>query len=450
MGVRHKYWSGRKSYMNRVLVRMGMLPLESLDIDEILRRDLIGNNSGNLIYQNGIYRTLYTNNSAIDIQYVFRNKETDADMERINSEYDRVILPLANVFRSNFPIRPLADFIKRLRIPCVAMGVGLQARTVDAIKNGFSYDGDAKALISALLEKSSMVGLRGEYTAEYLEKLGFIPEKHFTITGCPSMFTWGKALPQPHMRDTLDCDASISINLIERQPHNLNRLMAKTIAEYEKHYLVLQTRSELNMLRYGSKVTRRTLPCIGGNTFYPHHRNHPEVTQGHAIGFVDAPSWFEYYKDIDFSFGSRIHGNLSAVLNGVPAFVFTTDTRTEELCRYHHVPHMNARSLAKNANIRGIYETAEFESVLHGHEERFRHFVDFLNKNEVNHIYKDTDEPHNVPYDSQISKAPYYGKICYDGLISEERRIDGKFAYDLEAKQRYGLMRSIAKRLIKR
>ena len=46
--------------MRKVLIRTGMSPLETPDIDWIFDKDRIGGNSGNLIYQYSVYRALMT------------------------------------------------------------------------------------------------------------------------------------------------------------------------------------------------------------------------------------------------------------------------------------------------------------------------------------------------------------------------------------------------------
>lgn len=46
--------------MRKILIRAGVSPLETPDIDDVLQRDLIGTNSGNLIYQYSVFRALMT------------------------------------------------------------------------------------------------------------------------------------------------------------------------------------------------------------------------------------------------------------------------------------------------------------------------------------------------------------------------------------------------------
>ena len=127
-------------------------------------------------------------------------------------------------------------------------------------------------------------------------------------------------------------------------------------------------------------------------------------------------------KGKDYSFGSRLHGNLSAVVSGTPAFVFTSDTRTEEICRYGNVPHMPVDDLREGADIRDILEKADFGGVCRDYEKRFAHYIDFLNANGVDHIYRDSLYPDRVPFDEAMRAVPAGVGRVYSGCLPPAER----------------------------
>ena len=74
---------------------------EERNISEILLENLIGNNTGNLIFQSSLARAVLTEDTVIttirtDLIY------SEEQVERWNAEYDMFLIPLANAFRTTF------------------------------------------------------------------------------------------------------------------------------------------------------------------------------------------------------------------------------------------------------------------------------------------------------------------------------------------------------------
>lgn len=57
-----------------------------------------------------------------------------------------------------------------------------------------------------------------------------------------------------------------------------------------------------------------------------------------------------------------------------------------------------------------IYEKTDFSQVNDGHEQRFWHFVDFLNANGLPHIYQDKNRT-VVPFDEKIKNIEFEGPV---------------------------------------
>ncbi|MFM7987042.1 MAG: polysaccharide pyruvyl transferase family protein, partial [Candidatus Fonsibacter sp.] len=64
-----------------------------------MTKNLIGTNSGNLIFSTAAAKLLTTATQSIHVD-TFNPGPEDAD--RINSEYEHYVIPLANAFRPNF------------------------------------------------------------------------------------------------------------------------------------------------------------------------------------------------------------------------------------------------------------------------------------------------------------------------------------------------------------
>jgi hypothetical protein len=92
-------------------------------------------------------------------------------------------------------------------------------------------------------------------------------------------------------------------------------------------------------------------------------------------------------KRQDFSFGTRIHGNIAALLAGTPAVVVAHDTRTLELARYFEIPHvdMSGRQAISRLNAAELAANADYGPLKRGHEARRAVMTNFLDQHGLAH-----------------------------------------------------------------
>src|SRR5699024_4340902 len=177
--------------MKKYLIRSGIAATEIKRPEEMILKNLIGGNIGNLIYAYSIYRNLMTEDVEI-IPDRYRIDEKDADM--INKNYDAYIIPLADAFRESFVenLKKYTRLFEKLTIPVIVIGVGIKAPVNKNVKDGFSFDKEVKEFVKAVLKRSNIVGVRGQITADYLSYLGFVEGVDHTVIGCPSMYAFGR------------------------------------------------------------------------------------------------------------------------------------------------------------------------------------------------------------------------------------------------------------------
>ena len=434
--------------MGKILVHAGMSPLDRPDMDRVFRERLFTTNSGNLLFQYTAYRTLMNEDTQFVSRFLDRGDLTDAFIDRVNAECDCVVLPMANNFRKGYDLLGnLTAFVRRMKIPCVVMGVGLQADRAADIAGGFPFDADVRAFVDAVLDRSSMLGLRGEMTAEYLQYLGYAPERHFTVIGCPSMYARGGDLIVPRPAP-LEQSAPVSLNYRKEQPANLFAFMDRSAREYPRYCLLFQRVEEMFMLRYGLPIMYEYRQHMDDTGLYPTRRSDPAIKSGHAVGFANAAAWLRFMAQNRFSVGCRIHGSIASVLAGTPALVFTIDTRTEELCRYHNIPFIPAERVDANTRLQDLYEGTDFAAVGRDHDRRFRHFVDFLDANGLKHIYRDGLSPSDVPFDRALAASEDWGRVEAPRVLSPLRYATGVNIYWPKFKKRlYWKLKHTARRM---
>jgi len=382
--------------MRKVLMRAVMSPLGDNKAIEVITKNLIGDNAGNMIFAYSMFRTVMTEDTVVDniATNRFFSKE---EIDQINNEYECFIIPLANAFRVSFikELECLTDLVKGLKIPCVVAGVGIQAKIGADMTKPFKFDEATKNFVNAILEKSSMVGVRGQITGDYLKRLGYIEDKHYTVIGCPSMYMYGKDLPKARVNG-LTKNSSVSINFKIDLPQKMHDVFERSMKEIPNYHFIPQSIHELRLLYDGVPYPVKKHKVIPEN--YPLSLASEIYREDKILGFTNVDSWLEFLRSVDFSFGSRIHGNIAAVLAGAPCFVFAYDARIYELADYHNIPFMKVMDMNDGTNILDIYEKTDFSSVQRGHEERFMHFIDFLNTNGIQHIYDRNGDAQAIPF----------------------------------------------------
>ena len=413
--------------MKNILIRSGISPLDTFDAAYMIDKNSIGGNVGNLIYAYSVYRNLMKEDTNIEPDYY----STDAKRaDEINEKYDAYVIPLADAFRPNFIplLRRYTKLINRLKIPVFVIGVGLRAPFEPKLNEGFPFDEDVKAFVKAVLEKSEIIGLRGEITSNYLSRLGFREGVDHTVIGCPSMYTFGRDLK---IRDTnITKDSMICVNSSMTSPENVLNFISRSMKEYSNHYFIPQWLKEMILVYTGS-------PSIPGNAEnYPAKMSDPVYMNNRVRFFLNAPTWIDFMRQADFSFGARLHGNITATIAGTPSLIIPKDARMRELAEYHNLTRVWWNEITDETKLEDLIESADFKSPEKVQAKNFDNFISFLNKNKIPHIYENEMEPKKVPLDERLSKVQLKPPISpVSGCTMEEMVARWEKYYPLAAEK---------------
>lgn len=368
----------------RILLRSGKSPYDVVPMEEALQRDVFATNSGNLIFSDATHKILETPGTEVVSNGI---KSLVAEATRINQEYDAFVVPLANAFRPSFEpqLRRLTRLIQRLKIPVVVAGVGAQT--------GLNYDptrlkpieSSVREFVSAVLDRSASIGVRGEFTEQYLKDMGF---KDVEVIGCPSLFMYGKELAVHKRTPELTAESRIAINGSHNavQKQGLGKVIDRTHARYPHLRFIGQNLSDARQLHWRDlSDPNAKIKAI------PTHPDHPMYAEDKVRVYIDPVTWIDELRDFDFSFGSRIHGNIAALLAGTPATVLSGDSRTLELCRYFDIPYVRIDQLPADLDPARLYEEADFGKLMSGHHERYERFMGFLDRNGLQNTFTHGD-----------------------------------------------------------
>lgn len=361
----------------KYLIRSGIAPTEIRSPESLILNPSIGGNIGNLIYAFSVYRNLMTE----DVEFVpdrYRINENDAEM--INATYDAYIIPLADAFRDSFvsSLKAYTKLFNELTIPVVVIGVGLRAPFEPDLKKGFPYDKEVKDFVRAVLNHSSMIGVRGQITADYLTSLGFKEGVDHMVIGCPSMYSFGDTL---QIRDTkVDADSMIALNGSKHSPDNVLKFTERIAEDYPNYYYIPQWQKELKMTYLGNEILKKT------TNYYPIDISHKFYQEGRVRFPVNAKAWIDFVSQADLAVGSRLHGNITATIAGTPSLLIPKDARMRELTDYHHLTHIWAKEITDETRLSDLIEKVDFHAPEKVQNENFDRFIKFLDQNGLDHI----------------------------------------------------------------
>ncbi|HRA75061.1 MAG TPA: polysaccharide pyruvyl transferase family protein [Propionicimonas sp.] len=388
----------------RILIRVGRPPHRPVNIEAAHAYRAVGTfstNTGNLLFQDAVYRALATPSTELVVDSLSSERRgvDGAHIERINSEFDALVLPLANAFREDFltPLNRLSKVVERLRIPVIVTGVGAQLPLDgDPRAAGTAIDEATTRFVRAVLERSASVGVRGDLTRDYLIHLGFEADR-IDIIGCPSMHLAGPEATVGKNPAGLTADSRVALNLTP----GVDELRAFLELNHERYphlTYVAQDNEMAGLLLWGEEF--EAPPGMPGTM------DHYLYREDRIRLFADPQPWLDFLAGCDFACGSRIHGNVAALMAGTPAFLLAHDSRTLELARFHGIPHGAVDGFAADElDLATLYERTDLAEFNRLRGPNHARWLEFLERNDLAHTWADP----NPGFEAELAATTYPG-----------------------------------------
>lgn len=400
---------------DRIWVRSCQRP--TANMNPAKSTDFIGGNQGNLLYQFSTYRTLVRDD--VDLGIIsygkFQKGRVEARAEWINSECDRLVLPLSSSFRlQNLKgLREWADLVERLTIPVTVVGIGAQLRLKDVRDGTYlpsrvtgvvaskaeveEHEAAARRFVAAVLDRSTSIGVRGEISKRYVQHLGF-PEDRIDVIGCPSLFMWGPDFQMSDREVKLTRKSTMSLSFDHRIGSTAD-LLDQTLSAFPRSTVYMQEKLGAQMVISGEE----TRADWNGDERFPLKTTHRAYQQQRLVYFPTAWSWIRHLKDVDFAYGPRLHGTVAATLAGTPAHLLVHDSRTLEVAEHHHLPHTATDQLdgVTAVDLAAQHDYSEFNAA---YPELYGRFVSFLARNELRSAH-DQAGPALAAFDASLEPA---------------------------------------------
>ncbi|MBB3899480.1 polysaccharide pyruvyl transferase family protein [Roseococcus suduntuyensis] len=300
---------------------------------------------------------------------------------------DITIIRGSNYLMEGLEFGHVVPLLRHLTGPVVALGVGAQAASYRRL----SLPEGSVAFWRLVAEKSASLGVRGEYSAEVLAALGI----HNTrIIGCPSFYRSGA--PTRPIRPVQARAGRLGLTLNrhlqgEYTPSQglsqiaQRRLLAE-VARRPGSRLYAQGEREEMLLALGAPTRRaeRLREVLGLHGL----ADDPRVAQllgRHMAAHIDIESWAEdLAAHVDVVLGLRLHGNVMALQQGIPAIPIVYDTRTREMADLFELPAIEMQ-LAGAMDLDVMLEGADFASFEAAYARNFTIYRAFLEENGLAH-----------------------------------------------------------------
>lgn len=413
--------------MKKVLIyyppnKLGMSDFRKTDYSTLAERaknELDGKipNFGNKVWLQGILSEIDNKETSYEFGY------DDLSEDYINNNYDCVLLPLANCFHYNWIpyLEKRASHISKLKIPVYVIACGIQAKSYDEIDSLVNaIEKPATKFISSVYKTGGEFALRGYFTAEFFERLGF---KNAVVTGCPSIFQMGRDLTISNDKvskrefvSTINGTFKLPISDKSLQSSDFVCQDVNGKVLYDPEYFVSNQFTFRRILKYIKRGDYDFVRAVANNKIKL---------------FADTSQWMGYYvyNNVSFSFGSRIHGTIMPILSGVPSLCYTMDARTREMTEFFDIPHVSPCDKPIKKDIYEWYCETDYSSFNANFAKRFDDFERFLQKcglvkniNQKNPFMQRTAEGFeyptvvNIEHIEKLGKTVSHNKILFEAL----------------------------------
>ena len=283
-------------------------------------------NAGNKVWLQGIVSELKTNDNEICFL------EENWDWEYINNHFDAIVYSTANLLQRAHKndIARRANEFKHSRLPIYCISIGAQGELSEKPKDVIKgIEKEMGFFLDSIYNSGGEFGVRGCYTKEVLDCIS--RDNTAKVTGCPSIFQNGRDLEIKKKSIAFDGFKAIlngNVFLKDELITDSNVFIDQDVFSYEMYdYDIYERYNDRDFIKY----------CV---TKFGLEKTRLFIFDKVKL-FMSVPEWHFYLleNDYDFSFGSRIHGNICSLLSGVPALINVIDSRTWEMADFYKIPY---------------------------------------------------------------------------------------------------------------
>ena len=341
--------------------------------------------------------------------FEYKNPEewTDAQIDRLRANNSHIVYVTANLIRLGVPSNhpsikelvasqvTLAKNIERANLPVVVFGLGSQASLNGPYE--FNVAPETIRLLKVLSDHSRKIAVRGAFTADACTRLGV---NNVEVTGCQSMFwhrspqfTWGVSEPPQEQPGKIACnftDARIEAKLIQQAMSEGHDVIGQGNGGEGDWKCQKQDLSMSATVKFGWDVELAFDEGLIDRGRYEHW------IRDHFFQFRRPEPWLDHMRCYCFSYGTRLHGNMAAIIAGTRALWIVHDMRTKEVCEHFRLPSIELSEVRGGVDIQELFDRADYSSCIKIYPHRYRALFEYVDRAGL---------PHSLPLPIAIKEA---------------------------------------------
>ncbi|MFH1557568.1 MAG: polysaccharide pyruvyl transferase family protein, partial [Pseudomonadota bacterium] len=325
----------------------------------------------------------------VEVQPIYASETTvpsEAYIEKLN-ELDFIFLRGSNYINTNGKWDAITALLERTKVPVMAFGIGVQ--TPD---NSEDYVNEStKRFLQLVADRSRSIAIRGTLSQKALKSIGIGKVR---IIGCPTAFRHRKpTIAVGRVSSGEIADLGFTLRRKTHGSTTIQRYMLRTLAEQYRTRIFCAGELEEKQIFYAQRGALENSPLALAGAIdtliaedWFHGPADPLIDlYKSSLAVFEAVEDFETgLRQMDAVTGFRLHGNLLALANSVPALYVTYDTRTREFVQTLGIPSIDVRQMDR-FSFRKAWDNADFSTFERAYAARFQDLKAFLEENNMAH-----------------------------------------------------------------
>ncbi|WP_412777477.1 polysaccharide pyruvyl transferase family protein [Thalassospira lucentensis] len=311
---------------------------------------------------------------------------SETQIEKIN-QLDYIFLRGSNYINANGQWDPITAVLEKTNVPVIAFGIGVQVPD-----NSENYVNEStKRFLQLIADRSTTVGVRGNLSKKALNSIGI---KNVRIFGCPTAFRHCKPeLKLPRIEASAINRLGFTLRRKTHGFQTLQRYMLRTLAERYDTEILCAGELEEKQIYYArtkqvendGQVMKDAVQKLTAEKWLSGAKDPLLDLYKSSLSVFESVADFEKAEQsLDAVTGFRLHGNLLALANEVPALYVTYDTRTREFVKTLGIPYIDGRYMDK-FSFEEAWDNADFDLFEKTYQQRFGELKKFLEENSMAH-----------------------------------------------------------------